>query len=116
VLLNASWFRIQKSNVLRLDPAFGPNGNNFAAVFPIGRVRNQGVELDVTGRVTKDLSVVLNYALLDSEILADPLYARGSRAGAAERGAAFGRGFSALRRGADGDGDPHWQRVPGAAV
>ena len=71
VLLNASWFRIQKSNVLRLDPLFGPNGDNFAAVFPIGRVRNQGVELDVTGRVTKDLSVVLNYALLDSEILAD---------------------------------------------
>lgn len=71
VMLNASWFRIEKRDVLRLDPAFGPNGDNFAAAFPIGRVRNQGLEFDLTGRVTGNLSVVVNYALLDSEILAD---------------------------------------------
>ena len=71
VLLNATWFRIVKNNVLRLDPAFGPNGDNFAAVFPIGRVRNQGLEFDITGRVTNNLSISLNYALLDSHILAD---------------------------------------------
>ncbi|MFN7542186.1 MAG: TonB-dependent siderophore receptor [Acidobacteriota bacterium] len=71
ILVNAAYFRIRKTNVLRLDPNFGPNGDNFAAVFPIGVVRNQGVEMDVTGKVTKNLSVIVNYALLDSEILAD---------------------------------------------
>lgn len=71
VLLTASWFRIAKRNVLRLDPAFGPRGDNFSAVLPIGRVRNQGLEIDITGKVTRDLSVVGNYALLDSKIEAD---------------------------------------------
>jgi iron complex outermembrane receptor protein len=71
VLINASYFQISKNNVLRLDPLFGPNGDNFSAVFPIGRVRNRGIELDMTGKVTRDLSVILNYAYLDSKILAD---------------------------------------------
>ncbi len=71
VLLNASYFRINKDNVLRLDPNFGPNGDNFAAVFPIGKVRNQGLEFDLTGKLRRDLSLILNYAFLDSVILAD---------------------------------------------
>ncbi len=71
VLLNASWFHITKRNVLRPDPNFGPQGSNFAAVFAIGRVRNQGLELDITGKLTNTLSLIANYAFLDSEILAD---------------------------------------------
>jgi iron complex outermembrane recepter protein len=71
VLLTTSVFRIRKQNVLRPDPLFGPNGDNFAAVLPVGDVANQGFEVDVTGRVTKQLSVLLNYAYLDSEIRAD---------------------------------------------
>jgi iron complex outermembrane receptor protein len=71
VLMTASAFRIEKRNVLRPDPNFGPNGDNFAAVLPVGKVRNQGFEVDATGRVTKDLSIVVNYAFLDSTILAD---------------------------------------------
>ncbi|MBM3788011.1 MAG: TonB-dependent receptor, partial [Acidobacteria bacterium] len=71
VLLNASLFHIRKKNVLRPDPAFGPRGDNVSAVFPIGAVRNRGLELDATGRLTRDLSIVLNYAFLDSEILGD---------------------------------------------
>ncbi|MBY0507174.1 MAG: TonB-dependent receptor [Bryobacteraceae bacterium] len=71
ILMTASWFRIDKRNVLRLDPAFGPRGDNFSAVFPIGQVRNQGLELDATGRITRDLSIIVNYAFLDSDILAD---------------------------------------------
>jgi iron complex outermembrane receptor protein len=71
VLLTASLFRIDKTNVLRPDPLFGPNGDNFAAVLPVGEVRNQGLEIDATGRVTKELSIVANYAFLDSEIRAD---------------------------------------------
>jgi len=71
VLVNASAFRITKRNVLRPDPAFGPTGANFSAVLPIGRVRNQGLEFDATGRITRDVSVIFNYAFLDSEIVSD---------------------------------------------
>jgi iron complex outermembrane recepter protein len=71
VLLTGSLFRIRKQNVLRPDPAFGPNGDNFAAVLPVGDVVNQGFEFDVTGRITRQLSILLNYAFLDSEIRAD---------------------------------------------
>lgn len=73
VLMNAAVFRIRKNNVLRLDPLYGPgpNGDNFSAVLPVGDVLNQGFEFDATGRITKQLSVLLNYAWLDSEILAD---------------------------------------------
>ncbi len=71
VLVTASFFRIDKTNVLRPDPAFGPTGANFAAVLPVGAVRSQGFEFDATGRVTRDLSVVVNYAYLDSEIRQD---------------------------------------------
>ncbi|HYP07654.1 MAG TPA: TonB-dependent receptor, partial [Bryobacteraceae bacterium] len=71
VLLTASLFRIRKQNVLRLDPLFGPNGDNFSAVLPVGDVANQGFEFDATGRITKQLSVLVNYSYLDSEILSD---------------------------------------------
>ncbi len=71
LLLTGSWFRIDKKNVLRPDPAFGPTGANFSAVLPVGEVRNQGFEFDATGRVTRDLSILVNYAYLDSEIRQD---------------------------------------------
>ena len=51
--------------------AFGPRGDNFSAVLPVGRVVNQGFEVDFTGRVTRDLSVIANYSFLDSEIQSD---------------------------------------------
>ena len=71
LLLTATWFRIQKDNVLRPNPAFGPTGANFAAVLPVGQVRNQGFEDDATGRVTRQLSVIVKFAPLDSEIRRD---------------------------------------------
>ena len=71
VLLTGTVFRIRKNNVLRPDPAFGPRGDNFAAVLPVGRVVNQGFEADFTGRVLPDLSVIANYAFLDSNIESD---------------------------------------------
>jgi iron complex outermembrane receptor protein len=71
VLLTVTLYRIRKNNVLRPDPAFGPNGDNFAAVLPVGRVVNQGFEVDFTGRVTRDWSVIANYSFLDSNIASD---------------------------------------------
>jgi iron complex outermembrane recepter protein len=71
LLATASLFRIRKNNVLRPDPAFGPTGDVFEAVLPVGEVVNQGLELDITGRVNSTLSIVTNYAFLDSEIRRD---------------------------------------------
>jgi iron complex outermembrane recepter protein len=71
LLANASLFRIRKNNVLRPDPAFGPTGDVFEAVLPVGEVVNQGLELDLTGRVNSTLSIVGNYAYLDSTIKRD---------------------------------------------
>ncbi|GAB4362850.1 MAG: TonB-dependent receptor [Bryobacter sp.] len=71
VLFNAAWFHIDKRNVLRPDPNFGPNGDNFAAVFPIGEVRSRGVELDFTGKLTPQFSILANYAFLDTSIQED---------------------------------------------
>lgn len=71
VLITTSLFHIEKDNVLRPDPAFGPTGANFIAVLPIGKVRNRGIEFDATGRITRNLSVIVNYAYLDSRILQD---------------------------------------------
>jgi len=71
LLATASIFRIRKNNVLRPDPAFGPTGDVFEAVLPVGEVVNRGVELDITGRVNSTLSIVANYANLDSEIRTD---------------------------------------------
>lgn len=71
ILANVSAYGITKDNVLRLDPAFGPNGDNFSAVLPVGKVRNRGIDFDVTGRATEQLSVLLSYSYLDSEIRED---------------------------------------------
>jgi len=71
LLVNVAAFKITKRNVLRPDPAFGPTGANFSAVLPIGRVRNQGIEFDATGRISRDLSVIINYSFLDSNIISD---------------------------------------------
>lgn len=71
VLVTGTLFHIRKNNVLRPDPNFGPRGDNFAALLPVGEVVNRGVEFDATGRVSSSLSVIANYAFLDSKIRAD---------------------------------------------
>ncbi len=71
LMLAGSVYRIVKTNVLRPDPAYGPNGNNWSAAFATGEVRSQGIELDATGTLGERVSVAANYAWLDSEILRD---------------------------------------------
>ena len=71
VLVNAAYYRILKKDVLIPDPNAGPTGENDNAVLPIGKVRNQGMEMDVTGRISRNLSLIANYAFLDSQILED---------------------------------------------
>ncbi len=69
--VTAAAFHIEKEQVLRPDPAFGPSGNNTNALLAVGGVRNRGIEVDVAGTPFPRVNVAFNYAYLDSAITAD---------------------------------------------
>lgn len=69
--LTAALFTITKENVLRPDPNYGPNGNNWNAALQVGEARNRGVEIEFVGSVTPWWQTAVNYTYLDSEILED---------------------------------------------
>lgn len=71
VQLTGAWFQVEKRNVLRPDPVFGPNGNNANAVLSTGAIRNRGLEIDLAGQLLPRWNVAANYAYLDSEITRD---------------------------------------------
>lgn len=58
----AAVYRIVKRNVLVTENDVSRS---------VGRVRSQGVELDVSGRLTRRLSVSASYALTDAKVLED---------------------------------------------
>ena len=55
-------YRIEKSNVLVSE-------NNVSRA--VGKVRSQGVELDVSGQLSRQLAVIANYAYTDAEVTED---------------------------------------------
>lgn len=57
-----AWYHLTKQNVAVPVP-----GQPFSS--PIGEARSQGVEVDVSGRVTEALSVILTYAYTDAKVL-----------------------------------------------
>lgn len=69
--LTLAAFDTVKRNVLRPDPEFGPNGNNFNAVFSTGEIRNRGLEIDLAGQIRQGWHMAFNYAYLDSAITRD---------------------------------------------
>ena len=71
LFLTASIYQINKTDVLRPDPMFGPNGNNFNALLQVGEVRSRGFDIDLTGAITPKWNLTFNYAYVDSEILED---------------------------------------------
>jgi len=78
-------FRIDKKNVLSLDPA----DTSFS--LPVGQMRSQGVELDLLGRVTPHLAASVGLAYTDSQVTR-------SSAAAATTGLAEGRQFPNVPR------------------
>ncbi len=64
-------FRIEKTNILRTDPAMGPSGNNPNAVLATGRARSEGIEFNAEGFLTSRLYATANYAYLNTRILSD---------------------------------------------
>ncbi|MBV6850383.1 TonB-dependent siderophore receptor [Xanthomonas euvesicatoria] len=78
-------FRIDKKNVLSLDPA----DTSFS--LPVGQVRSQGVELDLLGRLSTHLAASVGLAYTDSQVTR-------SSAAAASTGLAEGRRFPNVPR------------------
>ena len=70
--VTAAAFTITKQNVLRPDPEYGPDGNNWNAVLQVGEARNRGLELELLGALTPGWDLSLNYTYLDSTIVRDP--------------------------------------------
>ena len=69
--LTAALFTITKSNVLRPDPDYGPNGNNWNAALQVGEARNRGFEVEFVGSLRRGWQAAVNYTYLDSEIVED---------------------------------------------
>jgi iron complex outermembrane receptor protein len=67
VSASAAFFHIEKTNVLAVDT----DGIDKA----MGKVRSQGVELDISGEITKKLSATLAWAYTDAVVTSDPTYA-----------------------------------------
>ena len=62
-----AFFSITKSNILT---PIDPNNIN-SDLRPIGLARSQGVELDLLGKLTDDLSVIGSYSHIDAKIIKD---------------------------------------------
>ncbi len=71
LFITSSVYQINKTDVLRPDPLFGPTGNNFNALLTVGEVRNRGFDVDVNGAITRRWNFSANYSLIDSQILKD---------------------------------------------
>lgn len=71
MFITASVYQIDKENVLRPDPNFGPSGTNTNALLSVGAIRNRGFDLDVTGAITPRWNVTFNYSHINSKILKD---------------------------------------------
>ncbi|HMV84493.1 MAG TPA: TonB-dependent receptor [Blastocatellia bacterium] len=72
LFLSTAFFNINKENVLRPDPNFGPTGNNVNAVLATGAARSRGVEFNVEGFFTRAWYVAFNYAFVNTRITKDP--------------------------------------------
>lgn len=67
LLATLAFFNITKSNILTpVDPL-----NPFSELRPIGLARSTGVELDVLGRITDELSVIASYSHINAKIVKD---------------------------------------------
>ncbi|MDX5628180.1 MULTISPECIES: TonB-dependent siderophore receptor [unclassified Brenneria] len=68
ITANVALFDIQKRNVMvsELD------GNGETVTRTAGKVRSQGVELDLAGKLTDSLSLIGSYAYTDARVTADP--------------------------------------------
>lgn len=60
-----AFYHLTKSNTLTADP------NNFGFSLAIGEARSQGIEVDIKGQVTEQLSLISTYAYTDTRVTKD---------------------------------------------
>jgi iron complex outermembrane receptor protein len=70
-----AYYHLTKENILTRDFS-SPDPN---AVAPIGEARSQGIELDVSGQITDELSLIGSYAFTDARITKDNEGRQGNR-------------------------------------
>jgi iron complex outermembrane receptor protein len=73
---NATWFHILNNNLTYA--ALNEAGNNTGYYIKAGNLKRQGVELELTGKVLKNMDAVLGYAYLDAGYHDSPYYYEGS--------------------------------------
>lgn len=73
---NATYFHIKNNNLTyaTLDDA----GNNTGYYIKAGNLKREGVELELTGKLLKNMDVVLGYSYLDASYHDSPYYHEGS--------------------------------------
>lgn len=69
LILHVAGFHVTRNNTPFLDP----NAVNFPFFYQVGEQRSQGAEVELIGQVTDRLSVIGNYAYVDTK-LTDPLF------------------------------------------
>jgi iron complex outermembrane receptor protein len=70
-----AYYHLTKANIMTPDFRT-PNLNDFAA---IGEARSQGIELDVAGQITDEISIIGNYTYTDARITKDGSGIQGNR-------------------------------------
>jgi len=65
---NLAFYDIDKKNVLVLIPV----GGGLSEARTAGKVRSRGVELDITGRLTDNISMIGSYGYTDARVTEDP--------------------------------------------
>lgn len=71
LFITSSVYQIDKTDVLRPDPNFGPRGDNTNALLTVGAIRNRGFDLDANGAITRRWNASFNYSHINSRITAD---------------------------------------------
>lgn len=71
ITANVALFDIKKRNV-KIDDTISVNGVNETVYRTAGKVRSQGIELDMAGKLTDSLSLIGSYAYTDARVTADP--------------------------------------------
>jgi iron complex outermembrane recepter protein len=77
-----SAYQIEKDNVAVFDNQYYTD-TGLSTYYPGVKQRSRGIELDIAGRITDELSIIANYAYTDTEVLENPeaLETEGDRLG-----------------------------------
>lgn len=77
LLVNVTYFDATNKNILA--QVYNPNGSAVPETFEkAGDLARRGVEIDINGKITNNLELMLGYAFLDAKYKGSPIYQEGS--------------------------------------